>query len=66
MTPVVTGSLKVSDLVEAYLAWDQKRVKAGQRDSEAHNLTIIKMRRVCKTVVDGEKFGNLNAHVSRG
>ncbi|MGO9814725.1 MAG: hypothetical protein ACLP53_28665, partial [Isosphaeraceae bacterium] len=59
--PVTVGNLRVADLCELYLAWDEKRVSANQRDSRSHDLTVIKLTRVCATVVDGVKVGKLPA-----
>ena len=65
-TPVKVGKLRVADLCELYLEWDAKRVKAGQRDSKAHDLCVFKLTRVCKTLVDSTKVGSLPADTIKG
>ncbi len=59
--PLTVGNLRVADLCELYLAWDEKRVSAGQRDAQSHGLTIIKLTRACATVLDGRKVGSMPA-----
>jgi integrase len=63
---VTGGDLRVAELCELYLAWDEKRVSADQRDARSHDLTVIKLTRVCKTVVGGVKVGKLPATSIKG
>ena len=70
---IVEGSLRatvgkrsVADVCELYLEWDEKRVNAEQRDAQSHDLIVIKLSRVCATVVAGVKVGKLPATSIRG
>ena len=64
--PVKVGNLQVHQLCDQYLAWDEKRVSANQRDSRSHDLTVIKLTRVCATVVNGVKVGKMPATSIKG
>ncbi len=64
--PVTVGNLRVADLCELYLAWDEKRVSANQRNSQSHDLTVIKLTRVCATTIAGVKVGKMPAVSIKG
>jgi len=64
--PATVGNLRVADLCELYLAWDEKRVSADQRDARSHDLTVIKLTRVCATTIAGVKVGKLPATSVKG
>lgn len=57
--PVTVGSMQVHQLAERYLAWDVKRIGAGQRSEPAHNTSACKLTRVCATEIDGVKIGEM-------
>lgn len=57
--PIPTDT--VLGICELYLQWDEGRVKSGDRSARSHESFAAKLKRVCKTVVPGGKFGHMPA-----
>ncbi len=57
--PVTIGDLQVHQLAERYIAWDVKRIAAGQRSETAHDISAGKLTKVLATVVDGVQVGEM-------
>jgi integrase len=59
--PRPAGELTVGDLCLLYLEWDAGRVAADDRDGTSHDRERYKLKRVCKTEVQGDPIGRLRA-----
>lgn len=51
------STLRVCDLAEQWLAWDEDRVTSGDRSLAAHRSARSKLAKICGTLVKGRKFG---------
>lgn len=52
------GVLTIQDLAEAYVRWDEERVKAGDRSHYGHQSTVTKISLYCDTRLGGKRIGD--------